>query len=374
MRVSLQTKLRQLSPEQKAGIEDHRKRWAEIRSSTALADRNEAAFAIAAAYQAAGRPAPESIVWCASPMQMEALWAKASHDRAGVNLKASIIDHVRSRAAVAIQRRVSGSVLAAVDELNQHSTADALGDSIRDAVARASHAVRPASPAQRRWLFWLNRGRHWLHLQDAGFSPRNHSWLERHDFFRNVCGLKDETEVLRGLLLIAASADWIIPHKHVCWVSEPPQTVRTDAKGRLHSSSGPALQYRDGWTVYAWKGVEVPPRVVERPAQITHADIDRATDIHVRRCMIELLTPERFIASGAAFRISEDEAGILWERRWPDGDAWAAVEVINGTPELDGSHKRYFLQVPPNMLTARSAVAWTYGMTARQYRGLLLRT
>ncbi len=90
--------------------------------------------------------------------------------------------------------------------------------------------------------------------------------------------------------------------------------------------------------------------------------------------MIERLTPERFIASGAAFRISEDETGFLWEKRWADGDAWAAIEVVNGTPEPDGVHKHYFLQVPPNMLTARSAVAWTYGLTARQYRGLLMRT
>ena len=179
---------------------------------------------------------------------------------------------------------------------------------------------------------------------------------------------------LRGLLQIAAHADWIIPHKHTCWVSEPPQIVRTDDRGRLHAAEGPGLQYRDGWTIYAWKGVEVPARVIEQPQSISNADIDRASDIHVRRCMIERMTPERFIASGAAFRISEDDTGVLWERRWPDGDSWAAVEVINGTPEPDGTRKRYFLQVPPNMLTARSAVAWTYGMTARQYRGLLLRT
>jgi hypothetical protein len=58
----------------------------------------------------------------------------------------------------------------------------------------------------------------------------------------------------------------------------------------------------------------------------------------------------------------------------PDGDAWAAIEVVNGTPEPDGTRKRYFPQVPPNMLTARSAIAWTCGFTARQYRGLLMRT
>ncbi len=374
MHASLQTKIRRLSPEQKASIEGHRKRWAGMRASTAPADRELAGLGIAAAYEAAGWHPPRHVVWCSSPMQMAVLWSRAAHDRVGPNLMTSIADLVRNRAAAAIQRRVSGAVLAAVDELSQPVVADTLGDTLRDAVIRSSHAVRPRWPKRQRWLSWLSHGRPWLHLQDAGCSPRSHSWLERHDYFRSVCGLMEETEPLRGLLLIAAHADWIIPHKYTCWISEPPQIVWTDARGRLHSAEGPALQYRDGWTVYAWKGVEVPARVIERPEQISNADIDRASDIHVRRCMIERMTAEKFIASGAAFRISEDETGVLWERRWPDGDSWAAVEVINGTPELDGIRKRYFLQVPPNMLTARSAVAWTYGMTARQYRGLLLRT
>ncbi len=374
MRGSLQTKLKRLSPEQKACIEEHRKRWAGLRTSTEPADRGVAELGIASAYKAAGWSEPRRIVWCSSPVQMASVWAKIGHDRSGPNLRASIADQVRSRAAFAIQRRVSGSVLAAVDELSQQHSPDALGNTIRDAVIRASQSARPAAPSRGAWLFWLGRGRPWLNLQDAGYSPRSHNWLERHDYFRSVCGLKNETEPLAGLLLIAANADWIIPHKHICWVSEPPEVLKTDDRGRLHSGSGPALRYRDGWTVYAWKGVEVPCRVIERPDQITHSDIDRAVDIHVRRCMIERMTPERFITSGAAFRISEDDTGILWEKRWPDGDAWAAVEVVNGTPEPDGSHKRYYLQVPPNMLTARSGVAWTYGLTARQYRGLLMRT
>ena len=374
MHGSLQTKLKRLSPEQKAGIEGHKKRWAQIRTSTAPANREEAERGIAAAYEAAGWSAPGQIVWCESPMQMAALWARTSHDRSGPNLRAAVVDQVRSRSAFAIQRRVSSSVLATVDELSSPAGEETVGDTIREAVVRACLAVRPASPQTRRWLFWLSRRRPWLRLQDAGYAPRTSTWLERQDYFRTVCGLTGETDLLAGLLLIAAQAEWIIPHRHICWVSEPPQVLKTDERGRLHSASGPALQYRDGWAVYAWKGVEVPARVIERPGQITVADIDRAVDIHVRRCMIERLTPERFIASGAAFRISEDETGILWEKRWPDGDAWAAIEVVNGTPEPDGMRKHYFLQVPPNMLTARSAVAWTYGLTARQYRGLLMRT
>ena len=44
---------------------------------------------------------------------------------------------------------------------------------------------------------------------------------------------------------------------------------------------------------------------------------------------------------------------------------------MNGTRETDGSYKHYFLRVPPNVTTARQAVAWTYGLTAEQYLPLI---
>jgi len=50
------------------------------------------------------------------------------------------------------------------------------------------------------------------------------------------------------------------------------------------------------------------------------------------------------------------------------------VEVTNGTAEADGSRKTYWLNVPPEMRSAKAAVAWTYGMTPEQYDGLVIRT
>ena len=44
-----------------------------------------------------------------------------------------------------------------------------------------------------------------------------------------------------------------------------------------------------------------------------------------------------------------------------DGERAQVVEVVNATPEPDGSYRRYFLRVPPQVRTAREAVAWTFG-------------
>jgi hypothetical protein len=179
---------------------------------------------------------------------------------------------------------------------------------------------------------------------------------------------------MRGLWLLAASAGWVVPHRDVCWLVERHDVLKTDPLGRLHGVDGPALAYPDGWSAYMWKGIRIPAWLIEHRDAITVRAIDREHDPVLRRCMIEILTPERFIAMGGATRASSDETGVLWRKLWWGFDAWAAVEVVNGSPEPDGTLKHYFLQVPPTVRTAREAVAWTYGLSEREYARLLHRT
>jgi hypothetical protein len=89
--------------------------------------------------------------------------------------------------------------------------------------------------------------------------------------------------------------------------------------------------------------------------------------------MIELLGAERLVREGGAHLAHEDETGRLWRRPVGSGRPWSReepivmVEVLNSTPEPDGSRKTYFLRVPPTMRTAREAVAWTFGMQGAGY-------
>src|SRR5262249_33644786 len=98
----------------------------------------------------------------------------------------------------------------------------------------------------------------------------------------------------------------------------------------------------------------------------------------LRNCMIEIMTPERYVKNGSVARVAEDETGVLWRKSWSfrgvTVGSWCAVEVVKGTPESDGSRRHFFLRVPSSMRTAREAVAWTYGLTEQQYAQLKLRT
>jgi hypothetical protein len=43
------------------------------------------------------------------------------------------------------------------------------------------------------------------------------------------------------------------------------------------------------------------------------------------------------------------------------------IEVVNSTPEPDGTRRHHWLRVPPATRTCRAAVAWTFGLAPDAY-------
>ncbi|MGY8711943.1 hypothetical protein RAD16_39930 [Bradyrhizobium sp. 18BD] len=326
------------------------------------------------AYRAAGLEPPARIVWCDGPQALAGLAVSRDDGR---NLRFQLVDRLRHQIISKIEARIHRKVLAAVD--SAVNPADAL-------VTAAAEAVIRNLPEQNLSVLGQLRrtGLSLAGVLQALTAPRSFSscaagshdlsWLGAYDYLREVLDLHAETEPLRGLMQLATSVGWLLPHEHCCWLAERPNLLCADARDRLHHASGPALRYPDGWSIWAWRGVEVPRWIIEHQDRITLAAIDDQIDVQVRRCMIEIMTPERYVALGGATRVAEDETGILWRRNWLAADAWAAVEVVNATPEPDGARRHFFLQVPANLHTPREAVAWTYGMRAEAYAHLVVRT
>jgi hypothetical protein len=184
-------------------------------------------------------------------------------------------------------------------------------------------------------------------------------------------------------LLDAQSAGWWWPHLDFVLVSDRPRVVHTEDLGggtrRLHHDGGPALVWPDGWSLYFWHGTRVPAWVVERPSvEAIHAELN----VEVRRCGIEALGWHAYLA-GARLRLvdtAEDPGNNGFELRLYDvpaavwGQPARVLLATNGSPERDGTRRRYGLPVPADMDTALHAAAWTYGLSREQYAGLVRRT
>ena len=191
-----------------------------------------------------------------------------------------------------------------------------------------------------------------------------------------------------------------VMHKEFCIVSNFPSQIHKDDQNRPHNDSGPSHEWRDGWKLYHIHGVRIPSWIMENPEQINPSKIDSEGNSEVRRVMIEKFGTERYLKEGKSKLISSDNYGRLWKKEVTDDESIVMVELLNSTPESDGSlsvseaiktfgkdaqvnhdglmmrlggvpsglrFKSYFLRVPPTSKTAKEAVAWTFDLEEEEY-------
>src|SRR5581483_6996771 len=123
-----------------------------------------------------------------------------------------------------------------------------------------------------------------------------------------------------------------------------------------------------GFALYRWRGVTITPDFAQTLATLTVKAIQLERNAELRRIMLEHYGPERFILESGAKPKHQDETGRLWSVFLPGDEPITMVEVVNSTPEPDGTFRTYWLRVPPQMRTAKAAVAWTFGLTEEAYQ------
>jgi len=203
----------------------------------------------------------------------------------------------------------------------------------------------------------------WDSVWVSAYGQHDANWLAFYRYFHDECGLVAETGKLQGLWQLCRTAGWVLPYEKFCWVSERHNVLNRDERGRLHCTTGPALAYPDGWSIYAWHGVLVPENIIMQPETITAADIAGEPNAEIRRVMLEMFGRERFVDLPECIKVHTDDWGSLYRNdaiRDINGDPYCFVKVLNSTPEPDGTYKDYILRVNPNIKTAYEAVASTF--------------
>ncbi|MBX9667352.1 MAG: hypothetical protein K2X93_07020 [Candidatus Obscuribacterales bacterium] len=171
----------------------------------------------------------------------------------------------------------------------------------------------------------------------------------------------------KGILALSRQSSWWWAFDKVCIVTYRPQMLLLDSDERLHNDFGPAIEFPDGWTVYARHGMPIPPRVTHFAHRKDLKEIESEQNAEIRRHLIEVYGVEKYLIDAEAIKIDEDSCGILYRKDFIGDEPLKMVKVLNSTPEPDGTSRWYYLRVPPNVETAREAVAWTFFMDADEY-------
>ncbi|MFE6668178.1 DUF6745 domain-containing protein [Streptomyces sp. NPDC057697] len=321
--------------------------WRAVAAATGAADRSAAEDGLRLAYRSAGLAEPERIVWVDSPRAAVEAVEKL------VDAGRSVRDEIRTRPWAQERRRMydelgpaGWSALWSATGAQLWETTAALAERIRSGVV-ADLARSPEEASDVR-----------LVLLDAVLGQHDAAWLAAFD------GRGDR---LDGLAEVARHAGWWWPYERVVVISERPEALHRDEAGRLDRGDGPALAYRDGFALHAWRGMPVPEEFLEELKTLTPARIREEANAELRRVMLEFYGYDRYLTESGAEPVHRDETGVLWRIALDGDEDVVMVEVVNSTPEPDGTHRVYWLRVPPGTRTAKDGVAWTFGLQGDAY-------
>jgi len=299
-------KITEITEEQKAKCPEYVDKWTAIGKSTKKMNKKRAEKAINLVYECSDlKTAPKRIVWSESPTMSARIYS--------------------------IIMKYKPDTLEGFDALDFNEEIDPIGlNELKNITVLGSH--------------------------EAG-------WLSFYDYFRVEFDLKEETENLTGLSMAAQECGWFTPMKDVCIVSERHNILHLDNDGRLHCLEGQAQGFPDGTGKWCIHGIDVGKRIVEQPETITVKEIEKESNVELRRILIDQYGQDRYLIDSGAKEINTDDWGTLYRKIQDDDEDMLMVKLVNSTVESDGTYKEYFFRVPPdeNITTAYAAVCWGYG-------------
>ena len=213
------------------------------------------------------------------------------------------------------------------------SVRDSVGDSVRDSV-------------------WASVGDS---VRDSGYGQHDANWLGFYDYFNNVVKLEKQTEKLKGLWIIAQSANWFIPHKNICWISERHDVCKLK-DGKIHADGGPAIHYPDGFSVWALNGVRVPQIIAETPTEKLDAKLLlKEQNAEVRREIVRKIGIERICQKLNAKMIDKTDDGMYELLMLDLGDGRSRPYLKMRNPSIGVYHIE---GVEPGINTVEKALNW----------------
>ena len=334
----------ELTEEQRAAMAPYAQRWIDecLRSGTTEEDWQRAERGIRASYRAAGLEEPRVIIRTTSPLACVFAGPIAAHLLGGVSVDGAVRDAVHGAVSGAVRDAVHGAVSGAVSNAVHGAVSGAVSNAVHGTVSGAvSNAVGGAvsgavddavDGAVADSVDVVSNS--WTRYNGGSLWP---GWCAWRLFFIDMCALDVDPHIAKLCDTwedLSTGAGWWWPHKQFCIVAPRHDHISRDERGRLHSATGPALLYPDGWAIWSWHGVRVPREWIEDPENIDPTTALNHPNVEQRRCAAEILGWDRVLAKLPTRTIDRDRdpmVGELLEVDLPDSPRQQFLRVLCGT-------------------------------------------
>jgi hypothetical protein len=389
-------RIKRLTPEQAAELPIFREAERRRALSTDPIDHERARASVRALYAAAGQPEPKLVLVLTSPASclLARGLARAlptTTKQLGVELRGQLGDELRDQLYDQI-------LLGPAREQLEHQFWDQLrdqfaiqlgeqvwrqletqlgahvGDQLRNHIGSQ---LRDQLRDQLRGVDW---DQYQIELGDQQlFAPLwflgawDAYWLSFYEFGRKV-GVRYEPHTLahfNAYNTFARECGVSFLYHGIAFISDRPERMSFGGARRLHAADGPALRYRDGYALYAWKGQRIPAEYIERRHTRTAADVLSEQNAEMRRVLMEIYAdvhgPKAMLAAMGARLIAEDTMHGRSRKLYDIGGA-RYVHVVDGSLQRDGIRREFLLGARPDAQTPHEAVAASYARPPGKFR------
>lgn len=176
-----------------------------------------------------------------------------------------------------------------------------------------------------------------------------------YDFCINVLNCDYNARVWAILQIIAQNGGWLLPSQKMIVVCDRPTKFSFDNQFRLHSEAEPALQFADGYSLYAYHGVTLPEKYATlHPNQWKTKWLLEEDNAELRRVLIQGIGYIRIIKELQAKELDSYQGYTLLKI---DGDVdEEPIYLLKMTcPSTELIH---VLRVPPDTKSAQEAIRW----------------
>ncbi len=361
-----QTKLKKLTPEQEALIPVYQEKWRAIALSTGPIDRSQAAETIKAAYAIIGKKAPE-VIFCDRPYEAaDTIISQIDNPRTLLRsqleskLRSELEKQLLSYLRPELERQLRIKLQYQLENQLFHGVGVQFWSSQReDLASEISRNLSQQLSGQRREIHWETLEKQLDNCIQPELWAACGSLL---DFCISVLNLPHSYG--KNWIIfqsIVRDCGWIYPYDKVCVVCEKPIALSVDSDSRLHAEGTPAVQFADGFSIYAYHGVILPEWYgYFHPHQWESKWVLREHNAEVRRALIQGIGYDRIIQELDVTELDNWEEYTLLSIDFGDdsddeGNAKLVYLLKMTCPSTGFIHA---LRVPPEVRSALEAIRW----------------
>ena len=338
-----ESKISELTPEQQALIPIYREKWIKIALSTERIDREKATEAIKQAYEFINKKEPE-ILFFESPCRALQNFSKYIDfefeckipNKYG--LRDELTTQINSKLRNQLQKQCSEIWIFLKNQLDNSFLIELSSSIERDLRFKGlystfSRFISFSCIQLDIWNFHASRFDFCISALNCHYPQKE--WLIFQSLVQN-CG-------------------WIFPFENVCIVSEHPQTLIFDDDNRFHAEGKPAMQFADGYSVYAYHGTTLPEKYGKHhPNQWEPSWLLQEKNTELRKILIQEIGYYKIIEELQAIEINSYQEYILLKIN-SDIDIEPIYLLKMTCPSTGDIH---VLRVPPQMKSAHEAITW----------------